>query len=122
MSDDGNPSPDEAEPTLTLTVTEEMASKMTAAEAQRLIKGMCIARTAIAIAALEQVCRNMRANPVARIAAATAILDRGYGRPEQNNTIIVPGSGKAGVMLVPTAPGRDAWLEQATAHHTKMLT
>ena len=107
---------------LTLAITEEMASKMTQQDAQKLIKGMCISRAAIAIGTLEEVCNNRRANPAARVAAATALLDRGFGRPEQNTTVIVPGSGRAGVMLVPSAAGKDEWLSQANAHHKKMLT
>lgn len=106
----------------TTTIDEELASKMSASDAQKLIKGMCIARAQIAIHTLEQVCLNPRANPAARVAAATAILDRGFGRPEQNTTVIVPGSGRAGVMLVPNTSDRNSWLSQATAHHQKMLT
>jgi hypothetical protein len=104
------------------TITEQVASNMTAADAQKLIKGMCISRAAIAVETLEQICRNVRANPAARVSAATALLDRGFGKPEQNTTVIVPGSGRAGVMLVPSTAGREQWLAQASAHHKKMLT
>lgn len=106
---------------LQLTITEEIASKLTASEAQKLIKGMCIVHAGAAIKALVEIVSNVRINPNARVQAAQALLDRGFGKPEQNTTIVVPGSGKTGVMLVPGTEGRNQWLEQASAHHTKML-
>lgn len=102
-------------------ITEQIAGEMKPAEAQKLIRGMCITRAPIAVATLEQICANPRMNPNARVAAATAILDRGFGRPEQNTSVIVPGSGKTGVMLVPSTSDKDEWLSQASAHHEKML-
>jgi hypothetical protein len=40
--------------------------------------------TADAVRALVEIARNKKAQPAARVAAANAILDRGYGRVEQN--------------------------------------
>jgi len=36
-----------------------------------------------AIATLRQICNNRRAPPAARVSAATALLDRGWGKPRQ---------------------------------------
>jgi len=40
--------------------------------------------TAEAVATLVEICGNRKAHPSARVAAASAILDRGWGRPMQS--------------------------------------
>lgn len=102
---------------------EDIASKMTPAEAQRLIKGMVISKAAVAVATLVEICENKRLNAGARVMAAKTLLDRGFGMPEQNQpVIVVPGAGRTGVMLIPTEGGKESWLSKAQAHHSKMLT
>lgn len=103
------------------TITQELAAKMTPAEATRLIKGMCIPEAAVAVQTLVEICQNRRINPNARVSAAVALLDRGFGKPEQTQQIVAPGNGRSGVMLIPSADGEDAWLQLATQHHAKML-
>jgi hypothetical protein len=47
----------------------------------------------------------------ARVAAANALLDRGYGKPRQ--AVELSGAvAHAGVLIVPNAPDADAWAQQ----------
>jgi hypothetical protein len=82
---------------------------------------MCIVHAATAVKTLVDIASNVRLHPAARVQAATVLLDRGFGKPEQNTTVIVPGSGKTGVMLVPATTDRETWLQQVSGHHKKML-
>ena len=41
-------------------------------------------RTALAIETLAKICMDPKVPPSARVSAATALLDRGYGKPSQN--------------------------------------
>ncbi len=45
------------------------------------VRELARAHTAEAVRTLETVMKNAKAPPAARVAAATAMLDRGYGRP-----------------------------------------
>jgi hypothetical protein len=48
------------------------------------VQDLARAHTPAAIATLVEICGNKKAHPSARVAAATAILDRGWGRPHQS--------------------------------------
>lgn len=50
------------------------------------IRDMAREHAADAIAALASICRNGNAAPAARVSAATALLDRGFGKPLQHVT------------------------------------
>lgn len=50
----------------------------------RELREACRAKTEKAIKTLERVMDNKKAPPAAKVAAACAILDRGYGRPAQS--------------------------------------
>jgi hypothetical protein len=60
------------------------------AGAQRLLGGQALAReyTPRAVETLRGIMENIKAPPAARITAAVAILDRGYGRPHQTSEIV----------------------------------
>lgn len=47
------------------------------------VRDLARAHTEAAIRTLAEICSNADAQPAARVAAANAILDRGYGRPTQ---------------------------------------
>lgn len=51
------------------------------------IAELCRGHTREAIAALVGIMRNENASPAARVSAATAILDRGWGRPAQTMNV-----------------------------------
>jgi hypothetical protein len=107
----------------TLDINEEMAGKMAPAEAARLIKSLAIPHAKLAIEALVSITTNPRFHPAARVAAATQLLDRGFGKAEQPVPVVLPpGTGKTGVMMVPEIKGEDAWLSKAAAHHQKVLS
>jgi hypothetical protein len=55
------------------------------------LKELCRAKTAAAIATLAEIMGNKKAPAAARVAAANAILDRGYGKPAQ--AIVGPDGG-----------------------------
>src|SRR5688500_1805009 len=46
-------------------------------------------RTTAAISALTEIVEDRQAPPAARVSAATALLDRGYGKPPQSNTVTI---------------------------------
>lgn len=105
------------------TITEEIAGKMSLQEAQRLIRSLTIPHAMMAVQTLVNIAENPRMNPNARVTAANSILDRGFGKPEQPVPIqLPPGTGKTGVMLVPSSGGREEWLKRAQEHHQKMLS
>lgn len=106
----------------TTTINEEIAGKMTPGEATRLLRSLAIPHAKMAIEVLVGVAENPRLNPAARVMAANSILDRGFGKPEQPATLVLPpGTGKTGVMLLPSGEGRNEWLSKASSHHQKML-
>jgi hypothetical protein len=47
------------------------------------IQALARANTEMAIATLATICENANVPPAARVAAAVALLDRGWGRPTQ---------------------------------------
>lgn len=47
------------------------------------LRELCRAKTAEAVKTLKEIMSNKKAPPAARISAACALLDRGYGRPSQ---------------------------------------
>lgn len=47
------------------------------------VKELARQYTTDAISALAEICKNPKAPPAARVAAAQALLDRGYGKPTQ---------------------------------------
>jgi hypothetical protein len=71
-----------------------------------------------AIAALIDVALNGRSES-ARVAAANALLDRGYGRPRQ--AIEHTGNvGASGVMIVPEAPDPETWAREVAARQAAL--
>jgi hypothetical protein len=68
------------------------------------LKELCRARTAKAVQTLAEIMANKKSPAAARVAAACALLDRGYGKPAQ---AIVGADGKNAVFRL-EAP----WLER----------
>lgn len=52
------------------------------------IRSLARASSRIAISTLTGICGAKDAPPAARVAAATALLDRGWGKPQQDHTLI----------------------------------
>jgi hypothetical protein len=74
-----------------------------------------LARThsADAIKTLAEICNNPEAAPAPRVAAAIALLDRGWGRPPQTTDITSNGDTvRYVIMAVPEAEDTDTWLQQ----------
>jgi len=66
-----------------------------------------------AIKTLAEICNNPEAAPAPRVAAAIALLDRGWGRPMQPTDFTSNGeSVRYVIMAVPEAEDTDTWLEQ----------
>lgn len=65
------------------------------------VKDAARAHTMDAIRTLAEVCRGKKMSPAARVSAATALLDRGWGKPVQTSEISGPGGGPVGVASVP---------------------
>lgn len=106
-----------------LSISEELASKMTPTDRDALIRGLTIPKAGLAVSTLEEICQNKRLNPNARAIAAKILLDRGFGKPETVVSIPTPpGGGRCGVMLIPYDGERQSWLQLALEHHSKMLT
>jgi hypothetical protein len=71
-----------------------------------------------ALSALVDVALNGRSEG-ARVAAASALLDRGYGRPRQ--AIEHTGNvGASGVMIVPEAPDPETWAREVAARQAAL--
>lgn len=67
------------------------------------LRALARAHTPEAIGALVEIVRARKAPPAARVAAATAILDRGWGRP----TVGEPGADGAQLLRIITGVARD---------------
>jgi hypothetical protein len=65
-----------------------------------------------AIATLVEVCGNRDAPPAARVAAATALLDRAYGKPRQAVEHAGEVSQRYVVVAPPPSTSVDEWLER----------
>jgi hypothetical protein len=66
-----------------------------------------------AIKTLATICNDPEAAPAPRVAAAMALLDRGWGRPMQPTDITSNGESVRYVVLsVPEAENTDEWLQQ----------
>jgi len=65
-----------------------------------------------AIKTLAEICNDRAAAPAPRVAAAMALLDRGWGRPMQPTDVTSNGdSVRFVIMSVPEAENTEAWLE-----------
>jgi hypothetical protein len=72
-----------------------------------------------ALAALAEVALNGKSEG-ARVSAASALLDRGYGRPRQ--AIEHTGNvGASGVLMIPAAPDPQAWADAVAARQTALV-
>ena len=73
------------------------------------VKELARAHTREAIETLVSIMSNPKAAPAARVSAANALLDRGYGKPPQH--ITGEGGPSFVVRLPDVAPNAQAWLE-----------
>ena len=73
------------------------------------VKELARAHTLEAIETLVSIMSNPKAAPAARVSAANALLDRGYGKPPQH--ITGEGGPSFVVRLPDVAPNAQAWLE-----------
>ena len=74
------------------------------------VKELARAHTREAIETLVSIMSNPKAAPAARVSAANALLDRGYGKPPQH--ITGEGGPSFVVRLPDVAPNAQAWLDQ----------
>ena len=74
------------------------------------VKELARAHTREAIETLVLIMSNPKAAPAARVSAANALLDRGYGKPPQH--ITGEGGPSFVVRLPDVAPNAQAWLDQ----------
>ena len=73
------------------------------------VKELARAHTGEAIKTLVSIMTNPKGAPAARVSAASALLDRGYGKPPQH--ITGEGGPSFVVRLPDVAPNAQAWLE-----------
>jgi hypothetical protein len=85
------------------------AGRPKASAGQREAKALAKEHTAAAIATLAEILKDKKATASARVAAATAILDRGHGKPLQQVEI-----GEAGVFSDMSDEELEAWIDDAT--------
>lgn len=104
-------------------ITAELASKISPADARKLLKSLTIPKATVAIETLSSICINPRINPNARVRAAEVLLDRAFGKAEQMEPAPPPESKDTGVMLIPSGTGDlTEWERLAMLHHQKALT
>jgi len=71
--------------------------------------------TGDAIKTLVEICKDPQAPPAPRVAAAMALLDRGWGKPMQPTDVTSNGdSVHYVIMAVPESESTEAWLQQYT--------
>jgi len=74
------------------------------------VRELARAHTGEAVQTLVSIMTNPKCAPAARVSAANALLDRGYGKPPQH--ISGEGGPSYVVRLPHVAPSADAWLAQ----------